>query len=394
MSGVAKDETTPTSVDDEAVADNAEVEAVVETPVAAEPTFPPLFAPKDTAEADSPARSRRVAPHLRVVTENDPAALAEPAMRVGPMMRAERERQNLTLEQVSRETRVTVSHLKAIEDMTPNLIGEAVYVKGHIRTYARHLKLDPDDTVTRYLRESAILADPEKQEIAPPATARKLPMALPVLGMVIVALLAGGAVYFAVRGTGSSAPTQSAQGPSTALATAPEVEATGPAITATSGPVLRLVALKRARIEVRGADGTPYRKRFFSPGESYSPRVGAGWTVTTNDGAAFEWRLGDASLGLLAPEGGPVYAQSVDLALAREPLVDPDAPVDTSASDLEANVPAAVPASGAAAPAKPKPKPVAPKPAVTSAPTAAPPKPTPSADEANQAAPVDPFAAN
>lgn len=388
MSGVAKDETTPSSVNDEAVADSAEVEAVVEAP--AEPTFPPLFPTKDNSEADAPARSRRGTPHLRVVAENEaPAVLAEPAMRVGPMMRAERERQGLSLEQVSRETRVTVSHLKAIEDMTPNLIGEAVYVKGHIRTYARHLKLDPDDTVTRYLRESAILADPEKHEIAQLATARKLPMALPVLGMVIVALLAGGAVYFVVRGTGASAPTQTAHAPSTPVTAAPDVEPTGPAVTNTAGPVLRLVALKRARIEVRGADGTPYRKRFFSPGESYSPRVGAGWTVTTNDGSAFEWRLGDASLGLLAPEG-PVYAQAVDLALSREPLIDPNAPVDTSASDLEANVPAPTGGAVVAAPPKPKPKPVAPKPAATATPAA----PTPSADEANQAAPADPFAAN
>ena len=243
MSGVAKDETTSTPATEPAA--SAATPETLASPATNEADSAQAHA---VSETDSQARTRRTAPHLRVVSENEvPSAQPEaPGMRTGPMMRAERERQGLSLEQVSRETRVTVSHLRAIEEMTPNLIGEPVYVKGHIRTYARHLKLDPDDTVVRYLRESAILADPEKQEIAPPVTARKLPMALPVLGMVVVALVAGSAVYFVVRGGG--APPAPAPAPASE---APQIEAAeGPTVTAANGPVLRIVALRRARIEV------------------------------------------------------------------------------------------------------------------------------------------------
>jgi hypothetical protein len=76
-------------------------------------------------------------------------------------------------------------------------------------------------------------------------------------------------------------------------------------------PRLSILALKREVLEVHSADGTKFVHRFFSPGESYIPRVGSGWTVSTPNGAAFEWRLGGRSLGLFA-ESGPVDALSVD----------------------------------------------------------------------------------
>jgi hypothetical protein len=80
---------------------------------------------------------------------------------------------------------------------------------------------------------------------------------------------------------------------------------------------LHIVAVRRALLEVRSANGDKYVHRFLEPGESYPPRVGYGWTVSTDDGSAFEWRLGDRPLGLLAPAGGPVQKQSVDLVLAQ-----------------------------------------------------------------------------
>ena len=107
-------------------------------------------------------------------------------------------------------------------------------------------------------------------------------------------------------------------------------------------------------------------------------RVGAGWTVSVNDGAAFEWRLGDQSLGLLQPEGGQVYSQSVDLAAQRPPIVV-EVPVDPSiAAEAAPTTPGATgatpPTTGTnPAPAKPRP----PKPAVQS-PTTGSTQPAPS----------------
>ena len=254
---------------------------------------------------DTRANPRR-AVYLRVVADNETPEAASteieddrPTQRIGAHIRSVRENLGLTLEQVSKDTRITVSHLRAIEEMTPNLIGVPVYVQGHVRTYARHLKLDAEAILQRYKTECALLSDPEKPDITPPATGRKGAMAAPVLGLLTVALIGGGA--FAYFSSDSGAPAT----PGTAAAAAGPDVASG-AAGAIVTPPLRIVALERGHIEVRSSAGDKFLDREFAPGESYTPRVGAGWTVSVRNGAAFEWRLGEHSLGLVATQGRPV----------------------------------------------------------------------------------------
>jgi cytoskeleton protein RodZ len=356
MSGVAKDETTPVPPSEGTPDATAQV-----SPPSREHTEEPASAEGDGRGA------RRGAPFLRVVTDNEDADGGGPQRRIGAIIRSAREDQGLTLEAVARDTRIHLSHLRAIEDMTPGMLGAPVYAKGYIRNYARHLKLDPDEILSRYLSECAILSDPEKQEIAPPVVARKLPVALPVMGLLVVALAvtAIGVFVFNSGDSGSQTESTASQG---------ATDASGAVVPA--GPALRLVAVKRARIEVRGADGTKFLARFLSPGESYTPRVGAGWTVTTEDGSAFEWRLGEDSLGLLAAEGGHVYAQSVDTAALRppipKPVAEPEPTPVVQPSDGEANAlnPAAAAPRPAAATPSPAPRPRAQDPAPAPAPAA------------------------
>ena len=77
---------------------------------------------------------------------------------------------------------------------------------------------------------------------------------------------------------------------------------------------LSIAALRSEWIEVRGADGTIFRSRKMAPGETYYPRLGSGWTITTRDGSAFEWRVEDVAIGKLSEEPGEVFAISVDQA--------------------------------------------------------------------------------
>ena len=358
MSGVAKDDTNPNQpTDGSASAPDA---GTIDTSAASVP-------PKDDAEARA---ARRNAPFLRVVTDNDPDfgapnAADAPHQRIGAIIRAARENAGYTLEQVSKETRVHLSHLRAIEEMTPNLLGAPVYAKGYIKSYARFLGMDEQITLDRYLSECAILKDPEKQDIAPPATskARKLPVAVPMLGILIVGLVGAGAVFFLANG--DKQPTVAADPAAT------EAAATAAAATEAANAVsqrLRIVALRPGSVEVRSAKGDKYVHRDFVAGESYPVRVGAGWTVSVSDGSAFEWRLGDQSLGLLQPEGGQVYSQNVDLAAQRPPIVT-EVPIDPSLA-AEGVTAAAPPANGLALPATganpaAPPKPRAPKPQST-----------------------------
>ncbi|RYY95098.1 MAG: hypothetical protein EON61_22955, partial [Alphaproteobacteria bacterium] len=114
MSGVAQDDTNPTQPGDE-TAPAPETGAADTSAVSA----------KDDAETRA---ARRSAPHLRVVTGDDAdfhaeAPLEGPHQRIGAIIRAARENAGYSLEQVSRDTRVHLSHLRAIEEMTPNLLG-------------------------------------------------------------------------------------------------------------------------------------------------------------------------------------------------------------------------------------------------------------------------------
>lgn len=398
MSGVAKDDITPNSPADEAVS-KVENEAGKAVSPASE-ALPPLFndpafkdhaketaarehaarehaakdqPAKDHAKDDAEPRSRRPAPHLRVVSDTD-ADAAPVHQRIGDEIRAARENTGFTLEQVSRETRVHISHLRAIEEMTPGLLGAPVYAKGYIKAYARFLGMDEQTTLDRYLSEcAAILKDPEKVEIAQPASskARKLPVAVPVLGILVVALVGGAAAVLLSGGDKSRAVITDTAG----------ADANGGVTSEPVAPQLRVVALKRSHLIVRSANGTKFVDRDFYTDEFYAPRVGSGWTVTADDGAAFEWRLGDQSLGLLQPEGGPVYSQNVDMAAQRQPIVTGPAPIDPASlppTSLTPNGdPAVTPANPAnpapATPAKPKPpKPATPAPSTNTAPAPTP----------------------
>ena len=73
-----------------------------------------------------------------------------------------------------------------------------------------------------------------------------------------------------------------------------------------------LQATKSAWIEVRGSDGTVFRSRNMSAGETYFPRMGAGWTITVRDAGAFEWRLGDDVYATVGDDQQALYSLSVD----------------------------------------------------------------------------------
>ncbi|MBX3182005.1 MAG: helix-turn-helix domain-containing protein [Polyangiaceae bacterium] len=69
---------------------------------------------------------------------------------VGQYLRAAREARKLSLEEISRATRVPVLSVERIEaDQFDELPGE-VFVRGFLKSYARALDLEPDDVLARY----------------------------------------------------------------------------------------------------------------------------------------------------------------------------------------------------------------------------------------------------
>lgn len=72
---------------------------------------------------------------------------------IGETLREARREAGVRLADVAAETRIRQSHLVALEEENFAAIGGDVYVKGFIRSYARHLDIDPEPLVGSYQEE-------------------------------------------------------------------------------------------------------------------------------------------------------------------------------------------------------------------------------------------------
>lgn len=81
---------------------------------------------------------------------------------LGQLFRAERERMDVTWEDVYQDTRIPVSHLEAIENDDFEEMPSEGILKGFVRNYSKFLKLDPDQMIEK-LTES----DPHNEQLVP-----------------------------------------------------------------------------------------------------------------------------------------------------------------------------------------------------------------------------------
>jgi len=68
-------------------------------------------------------------------------------MTFGEVLAAKRGERGLTIEQASTATRIRAHYLSALESNELERLAAPVYAKGHLRTYARYLDLDPEPLV-------------------------------------------------------------------------------------------------------------------------------------------------------------------------------------------------------------------------------------------------------
>lgn len=84
---------------------------------------------------------------------------------VGELLRAEREKQNLTVKDIEKATSIRAIYIQAIEDGKYDVLPGEVYLKGFIRNYASFLGLNPQQALEVY-RESQT---PQAQQPAAPS---------------------------------------------------------------------------------------------------------------------------------------------------------------------------------------------------------------------------------
>lgn len=90
----------------------------------------------------------------------DSAEVVEPKgfddfeLRLGDLMRGERATLGKSLLDVQRELRIKASYIAAIENCDPSAFDTPGFTAGYVRSYARYLNLDPDETYAAFCAES------------------------------------------------------------------------------------------------------------------------------------------------------------------------------------------------------------------------------------------------
>ena len=128
---------------------------------------------------------------------------------VGSALRKARERRGITLDAASRDTKLHIDQLRALEAEDFEALMGDVYVRGSLRTYAQYLGLSPDKVIGAYARKAETPAPP-----APPAKLGRIERAMAASrirdNQLLMILLAGTvlviAVVFGLLSRGHSAP--------------------------------------------------------------------------------------------------------------------------------------------------------------------------------------------
>lgn len=135
---------------------------------------------------------RKLPKSLNDEAEDKPRGFDDFELRLGDVMRGERATLGKSLLDVQRELRIKASYIAAIENCDPSAFDTPGFIAGYVRSYARYLGMDPDDTYAVFCAESGFetahgmsdMASSRKQSdaisIAAPLTARD-PFSQPAL---------------------------------------------------------------------------------------------------------------------------------------------------------------------------------------------------------------------
>lgn len=75
-------------------------------------------------------------------------------LRLGDIMRGERATMGKSLLDVQRDLRIKANYIAAIENSDPDVFDTPGFIAGYVRSYARYLNMDPDETFQTFCLES------------------------------------------------------------------------------------------------------------------------------------------------------------------------------------------------------------------------------------------------
>jgi len=84
----------------------------------------------------------------------EPKGFDDYDLRLGDQMRGERATMGKSLLDVQRELRIKAAYIAAIENSDPSVFDTPGFIAGYVRSYARYLNMDPDESFGIFCRES------------------------------------------------------------------------------------------------------------------------------------------------------------------------------------------------------------------------------------------------
>ena len=118
-------------------------------------------------------------------------------MTLGEVLAARRGERGLTIQQAAAATRIRAHYLSALESDELERLAAPVYAKGHLRTYARYLGLDPEPLVEMLHAEPQ---DPRRLlSIGKLAVRPRMVLTAPLLAAASLVVLAGAFTGYAWR---------------------------------------------------------------------------------------------------------------------------------------------------------------------------------------------------
>jgi hypothetical protein len=220
---------------------------------------------------------------------------------VGSALRRAREIREITLDEAARDTKLRGDQLRALEDEDFEALGDAVYARAMLRTYAQYLGLKPDRVLSVYARHG--------QQVEPPTPPGKLgrverglaasrirdnqKFLLVAAAVVLIALIAVGVVS---RG-GTPEPAS--------IDTPTAGAAFLPASASPTGTIdVRITA--KGPVQVTATiDGTAQQPTTLRPGESVALMATGELQVSATDGGAIELTVDGKDRGTPGVAGAP-----------------------------------------------------------------------------------------
>ncbi|HAG10097.1 MAG TPA: hypothetical protein DCK76_01585 [Desulfotomaculum sp.] len=125
-------------------------------------------------------------------------------LETGETFRKAREARGLSLEDVARQTKISLRYIKAIEDNSFDVLPGGVYTRGFLRSYARLLDLDAGELLLEFEKQSPVEINDLSEEHAPAdfhfppkesLSAKKFKKAAYCIAFAVIIILAGYLVW-------------------------------------------------------------------------------------------------------------------------------------------------------------------------------------------------------